>query len=123
MKRALLTEAMKISLDNLEDHPRYGGFAHFSFLVQNNKILEWSTNIIGTDEYRYRHAEVRVLRKARGIMSIRNPFDVINTRLNRIGKMRNSYPCKRCRLALRLVGCHSVWYTNDYGWEKIILCP
>lgn len=117
MKKGILDQCLRIAKDRLPHHPKLGWYMHYAFVVQDGRIVEWSYNI--SDETHILHAEIAASRKARGVMTIRKPFHIINVRLSRFGELRQSAPCPRCAAFLRKLGCQSVWHTTDEGWEKV----
>ncbi len=127
MKKKILEQCLQIAKSkNTPDlHPDWGSYHHFSFVIQNNKIVEWGTNkkgavseIHGFSERRHKiHSEVDAARKAKGLLNRNKPFDIVNIRLSRASKIRKSAPCKCCTSFLSFVGCNKVHYTTDEGWE------
>ena len=112
-----------------ESHPEYGSFMHFSFVVKDNKIIEYATNRGGVtlyskfyDRVSKTHAEAAAYTKAKGLMRKGDEFEMVNIRLNKAGDLRNSAPCKGCNMLLTLFGCTKVWYSTKEGeFEKVSL--
>lgn len=129
MKKKLLTEAMRISKEKNRpgNHPRWGtGKQHFTFIIQDNKILEWGVNRdgdaliqFGYSEFSDIHSETDAYRKAKGIIDKAKGFDVINVRLNNQNDVRLSRPCPCCMNFLKSLGANQIWYTTLDGFEKV----
>jgi hypothetical protein len=130
MKRNILRECLRIAREKLPRHPQYSFYPHFSFIVQDNKLVEWATNTAGTppvhlgyearimDGSAKTHAEFNAWRRARGIIVADKPFECVNIRLNKRGEMRMSAPCSCCHSFLCELGCTSCYFTNDDGgWD------
>jgi hypothetical protein len=142
MKKTLLREALRIAREKLCNHPKLketakrSMFIHYSFVVQDNKIVEYGYNrsekeppktfgyhdrFGGNDWYiPGTHSEVDAYRKAKGLMNKNKPFEIINIRLNRQGEIRLSAPCKCCHQLLQEFGCKTFYYTTDVGMSKIV---
>jgi len=131
MKKTLLRDAARIAIGKLAKHPQFDYYPHFTFIVQNNKMVCWGTNNEGIPPihlgYNERisfgkpkiHSEYNAYRKARGILQPNNSFEVINIRLNRNGEMRQSMPCSCCYNFLSAVGCSSCYFSTKIGWDEI----
>lgn len=128
MKKKLLDECLRIALkkNTPHHHPEWGYFHHFCFIVQGNKIIEWSTNRRAKPgpHFGYRsegkiHAETDAYRKAKGLLVSSDPFIAINIRLNRQSETKLSAPCKCCYNFLKQLGCSKIWFTTDAGWAEI----
>jgi len=122
MKKKLLAECLNIAIKNNTPlkHPQWDCYKHFSFIIQNNKIIEWGTNrqgsamiYLGYAPYQKIHSEVDAYFKARGIMDRNKPFEVINIRLNKTSHLKVSNPCKCCLAFLNHLGCKRIWYSTD----------
>lgn len=119
MNKKILKQCLIISEKNNHKHPDQDGYRHFSFVVQNEKIIEWATNTIGEPimflgypSYGKVHAEFNALNKARGIMVRYSRFEVVNIRITKGGLIRNSCPCKNCFDFLASHGCSKIWFTT-----------
>lgn len=137
MNKRLLNDMMRIAVDYLPRHPQFKYYPVYSFIVQNNAIIEWSTNAAGDPSgplramYEARvahldgrpkiHAEVRAYNKAKGLLRRDVAFEVANIRLNRTGHMRMAAPCNCCSCFLKSLGGNKVYFTTDYGWAKMEL--
>ena len=126
MKQTILKECIRIAREkNLQ---RDSDFRHFSFIIQRNKLIEWGTNVsrvpplihFGYSNTSGWHSEVNAYRKAKGIIG-EGYFEVINIRLNKLGDLRISKPCKCCHAFLKELGCKDVWFSTDAGFAKLKL--
>lgn len=129
MRKSLLNEALKIAAANLENHPEYQHYAHFSFVVKDNQIVEWATNNSHTPPkhmgYGARikgakpktHSELMAYKKARRILGKRS-FQMINVRLNRSYQVRLSKPCVCCDNIMREMGCTKIYYSSEVGFLR-----
>lgn len=131
MKKSLLDVALYTARKKLPLHPELGRFLHYSFVVQNNKIIEWATNAGKCEPPRhygyhkaditYRpkyHAEIRAYRRAKGLLN-GNPFQIINIRLNKQGVLRLSKPCRCCFDLMTVLGCTKFYYSYKNGFETV----
>jgi hypothetical protein len=132
VKKKLLAECLRIAEGSLHKHPQLEHYPHWAFIVQGNKIVEWSTNLAGEPPIHFgyhdkikgatnppkMHAEFAAFRKARGILESTKPFECINIRMNKTGEIRFAAPCNCCRNFLNEMGCVSFWFTTCEGWEK-----
>lgn len=122
MKRKLLTKCVEIAIQhNTKDHPQWDCYKHFSFIIQDNKILTWSTNkagsaftFLGYKPYQKIHSETVAYFKAKKILQ-RIPFEVVNIRLSKSNEIKNSEPCKCCAGFLKNLGCYRIWFTTQSG--------
>jgi tRNA(Arg) A34 adenosine deaminase TadA len=133
MKRTLLRDALRIARDKLKTHPQFNNFAHYCFIIQDNKIVEWATNSGGVPPIHFgynrrlsdeegvqakSHAEFNAWRKAKGLINNGQEFEIINIRLNKTGEMRMSAPCCCCEQFLNEMGCRAYYFTTMNGWAK-----
>jgi len=132
MKNTILRDAVRIAREKLPRHPQKEHWPHYSFIIQNNKIVEWSTNT-GNEPapfYGYHlrinwglpksHAETNSYRKAKGLLIPNKPFEIINIRLSRNnGELRMSAPCNCCHQFLALAGCSVCWFSTQMGFAKL----
>ena len=124
MKRKITDECLRIALKfNTRDlHPQWGNYHHFSFVIQDNKIIDWSTNrdgtpiiAIGYSHWQKIHSEFDAWRKAKGILNKRKPFEVVNIRLTKTNRVAPSYPCNCCYQFLKNVGCKGFMFSTNLG--------
>lgn len=123
MKRKILYECLEIARRNNtpEKHPQWGFYHHFSFIISDNKILEWGTNrssqpltYLGYDSYTKMHSETDAYFKAKGLMRKKQQtFEVVNIRLNKSNRIKMSNPCKCCFTFLKNMGCKKIWFTTN----------
>ena len=124
MKRKMIEECLKIALkhNTPEKHQEWGYYHHFSFVIQNGKILEWGKNrrgspllYLGYQPYTKMHSEVDAYFKAKGILDKIKRFEVINIRLDKYNIIRRSEPCRCCSAFLRNLGCYRIWFSTNIG--------
>lgn len=98
-------------------------YHHFSYAVQESKILASGTNLFpGIVELRPRasvHAEVVCFRKARGLLDTRKPWEMVNIRLTRHNEIALAKPCPCCYGFLKAVGVSRVWFTTYEGFASL----
>lgn len=129
MKKTIIRECLRFAISKIKDgeHPYVvNNKFHFSFIIQNNKVVEYGMNRLGKiakmygyDDKTEIHAEFDAYRKARGILDKNRPWEVLNVRSNRAGQIRNSAPCVCCLCYLRELGCSGIWFTTDLGVAKL----
>ncbi len=133
MKKSLLSDALQISLMKFKKHPEYERYIHYSFIIQDNKIIEWGTNHKGIPAKHYGyckknndptfvpkiHSEIDAFKKAKGILNKSKIFEIINIRLNKEGQIRSSKPCVCCYYLLKELGCKTFHFTEDDGFKLI----
>jgi hypothetical protein len=130
VKRTILRECLRIAKAKLPRHPQFAYYPHFSFIIQDNKLIEWATNTshqppihLGyeariMDGKAKTHAEFNAYRRAKGILISGAPFECVNIRLNKQGEMKMSAPCSCCHAFLGELGCINCYFTNgDGGWD------
>lgn len=127
MTNKLLAEAHRQSQQQLAKHPEFHHYMHWSFVVQNNQIVESGVNRTGIPDpqWGYKpnskiHSELSAYKKARLLLN-RGPFDLINIRLTRQGEWKLSMPCETCAGWLESSGCRKVWFTTPSGWASLAL--
>lgn len=122
MKHKILRNCLQIAMDNNTDdkHPEWYAYHHYTFIVQNNKIIDWGTNrrcspliYLGYKDHTKMHSEVDAYFKARGLLSKDKPFEAVNIRLTKTYKIRMSMPCNCCFSFLKRAGCKRVWFTTN----------
>lgn len=125
MKKSLIHHALKTAIAHIENHAQYKFYLHYTFIVQNNRIVEWGTNTSQEPKKHFgyhsrvacpkMHAEIEAYKKAKGLLG-KKPFEAINIRLTRSGECRMSKPCKCCHSILRELGCSKFWYSSEIGF-------
>lgn len=109
--------AMAVAVKNTKLQPRY---FHGAVLLDGDKVVAAAANAGGCNNYlprrRYSlHAEERVLRKVPGWRD-RESLTLVVVRVNKLGRLKNSRPCKRCTAFITRAGINRVLYsTNDEG--------
>lgn len=128
MKKSILIECIRIAKAKLELHPERCNFPHYSFIIQQNKIVEWATNIAFEPPVHYGyhkalgykpkfHAEVHAYKKAKGIL-INDNFSIVNIRLGKDGDLKLSAPCEACHSLLSCLGCNKFYYSSPTGFLR-----
>lgn len=129
MKKSLLRECLRIArAKNTPDtHPKWGnGRHHFTFIIQDNKIVEMGINrkgpplkAFGYEEYQGIHSENDAYKKAKGILNDQKQFEAVNIRLNKRDELRLAAPCPCCYEFLTDLGCKTIWFSTAVGFAKI----
>ncbi len=126
MKKAILRQCLQIAKKHNSEGKHKNQFRHYSFIIQDNKIIEWGINLKSDPLVKYGyahhanvHAENEAYRKAKGILDKDKPFDCVNIRLSAYGEMKLSSPCKCCYNYLNLLGCRDIHFTTESGFAKI----
>jgi len=124
MKNKILMKCMAVARKNNNpvNHPEYGNYIHYSFIIQKNRIVDWGTNrrasaLTNLDylPYQKMHSEVDAYFRAKGIMIKNEPFEMVNIRLTKTFRIRHSNPCRCCYGFLKNLNCKRVWFTTDLG--------
>lgn len=117
MKKKLLENCLSIAYGYNPKHIE--PYQHYSFVIQRNKIIEYGLNKrvspcskLGYPKYSKVHSEVDAYFNAKTFLENKFPFEVVNIRLSRKGKVMNSKPCHCCFSFLKALDCKRVWYTN-----------
>lgn len=128
MKKSILRECLRIakSKNNPETHPKFGnGRHHFTFIVQDNKIIEMGINregpplkTFGYEDYQGIHSENDAYKKAKGILGDKI-FEAVNIRLNNQDSLRLAAPCRCCHEFLKILGCKTIWFSTNEGFSRI----
>jgi len=127
MKKSLLNIALKIARDKICNHPQLEHWIHYSFIIQNNAIIEWATNLSfdppihygyknRIDDVKYRpklHSEIVCYKRAKGLLIKNKFFEIINIRLNKQGEVRLSKPCPCCYEIMKELGCSKFYYSTN----------
>lgn len=125
MKRTILRECIRRARE-INEH-RSLTFRHYSFVIQNNAIVEMGQNVsraspliqFGYPETSGIHAEANAYRKAKGLLDHNKPWEMVNIRLNRTGNLKLSKPCQCCYNFLQINGCRFVYFSTDAGFARI----
>lgn len=127
MKKSILYETLRISKQNVENHPYHGRKYHYSYIISKNTILGWSTNKnfslpkhFGYDSRidnntAFMHSEIAAWYKTKGLLQGRK-FQLINIRINKSGELRISRPCVCCHTILNKLGCNKFYYSSNIGF-------
>jgi hypothetical protein len=88
-----------IAKDYLHKHPQ--PYRHYTFIVQNRRIVEWGIKRTGSPmthvgyaDHTKIHSELDAYSKARGIMD-KDYFEAVNIRITKSGIIRNLYDTYR----------------------------
>jgi len=130
VKKSIFNEVLSTARRKITKHRDLGHFLHFSFVIQNNKIVEWGMNNkripARHNGYHRRvqdpgfgpktHSEADAWKKAKGLLDKKKCFQIVNIRLNKSGELRNSRPCECCFELLRAMGCSKFYYSSSVGF-------
>ena len=135
MNSKLLEQGLQIALKQnsptaliLDSYAEYKSQAHWSFIVQKNKLMGYGKNRQGKTFYSnfgYSiqskiHSEHDVYKKVKGLLNQRESFELINIRLNKRNHLRLSKPCVCCIRFLQFVGCNNVYFsTNESTFDRL----
>lgn len=128
VSKSVLAECLKraLSKNNPKDHPDWGCYHHFSFIVQNDKILAWGPNMPGPARPSYSgirkiHSEAAAYQRGRGKLTRGKPWAIVNLRLSKDGQLRISKPCHCCQSFLRAAGVGKIYFTTEAGFAQMEL--
>lgn len=131
MTSKIITSCIHRAIEYAPKHPQYSHYLHYSFIIQDNKIIEWGTNQEGVPPrhfgYHSRvtvpklHSELVAYRKGRGLLKKGKPFEMLNIRVNRHNELKIAAPCVVCQEWLASVGCTLVWFTTEGKIGKLYL--
>ena len=128
MKRAVLEECHRIALSNIKQkkHPQWSCYKHFSFIIQDGKIVEWGMNrlaepLLGYPAHGKLHAECDAYFKARGLLDNSEFFEVVNIRMGISGQLKISKPCTCCQQFLKRLNCREVWFSTELGFARLFI--
>jgi hypothetical protein len=126
MKKSLFTDCVRVGLQHLPNHPQFDCYKHFSFIIQRDTLIEWGTNrsappMIGYQSHQKFHSENQAYFRAKGLLRRNEPFETVNIRFNKSGKMLLSKPCKCCISFLKFLGCRAIWFSTDAGFARLQL--
>ena len=132
LNKKVLEEAVRLACEKLILHPEYDCYPHYSFLVQNNKILSIGVNNreeLPPLHYGYHtrvnhsapkmHSEPVAWKRGRGLLNKMKNWEMINIRLNRQYKLMPSAPCENCFTLLKSLGCTQFHYSTELGFVKL----
>jgi len=120
MKRTLFRECVShaIQKKNLHPYKRQPHLRHFTFVILDNKIIAVGLNrpdepfiMHGYSIHSGRHSEVDAWKKAKGLL-LGAPFEIINLRVHKSGRIMNSKPCECCYRFLASMGCTAAWFST-----------
>jgi hypothetical protein len=130
MKRKLIKACIEIAIDqnNPIDHPQYNHFVHWSFMIQDNRVISIGVNragnpinpIYNSKDFSKIHSESEMHRKSKHFYDNRMPFEVVNIRLGKDNQLKDSRPCICCNAFLSNIGCSRVYYSTMNGNFSVI---
>lgn len=133
MRKTILRDCLRIAREKLPRHPEKR-YLHYTFIVQDNKIIEWATNHSANppihlgyssrleDRPAKTHSEFAAWKRAKGILQHNKPFQCVNIRLNRQSELRLSAPCECCFAFLKSLACTQCYYTTDeQTWDSLLI--
>lgn len=96
----------------------WGNYHHFSFLIQDGKIIAWDTNKAATPPKGYPktakiHSEAEAWQSGVALLNKQKPFQMVNIRLDKKNNLRLSKPCVCCSHFLKKLGCDRVYFSVD----------
>lgn len=106
---------------------------HFAFGYKKNKLLaigqnnpeQTSAKALRLSKrfqtgikYPYMHAETDLISRLWGKYYIDSSLKVVVIRLNRLGELRQSKPCRRCDKVLKALGVNKVWWSTNCGFDQ-----
>lgn len=133
MKKSLFHECLRLARAKIEQHPQKKFYIHYSFLVQNNKILSCGTNMAAIPPihlgYHARldggcpktHSEIVAWRRGKGLVNSKYKWNLINIRLNKNGNLMLSKPCKCCQNVMTALGCEAFYYSFNQGFLRWVV--
>jgi len=84
---------------------------HSSILIKGGKILSYGHN------HNSIHAEVNAIKDV-WENKLQNSY-IINFRINRVGKLKNSYPCNDCQEFAKVKGIRKIVFSTEEGFKEI----
>ena len=125
MTQKLLDDCLRLSKILVHKHDQH--FRHFSFIVQDKKIIEWGVNrtaepikVLGYSTHQKIHSEFMAYKAARGLLDKNKPFEMVNIRLSKKNELKMSKPCATCLSWLSTLNCTHIWYSTSTGiFQKI----
>ncbi len=128
MKFTILRECVRIATErnSFTLHPSYSQYPHMSFIIQDNKIIEFGYNRCGKPPHGFGyadfhkiHSETDAYRKAKGVLDKFKYFEMINIRIGKNNDLKISKPCKCCMNFLKTIKCSKVYFSTDKGFFKL----
>lgn len=126
IKNTVIRECVSIAKNHVHIHPEFRCFIHYSFIIQDNRIVEWGINrrhsppkYMGYPSHSKLHSEVVAYKRAKGLLNKSKKFGIINLRFSRRGKLRNSYPCPCCCRFLNEIGCQDIMFSTNAGISRM----
>jgi tRNA(Arg) A34 adenosine deaminase TadA len=119
MTQNMINHCLIIARHYLPKHPRKESYKHWSFIIKNNQLIEWSTNRAGPPmkyngypSYSMIHSEILSYKRAKGLLHGKS-FEIINIRLDNKGKLKTAKPCPCCTTFLKNLNCKRIWFSSS----------
>jgi tRNA(Arg) A34 adenosine deaminase TadA len=124
MSKRLYHQCLQIAKKNIHRCTETNN--HFSFIIQDNKIIAWGFNRrgrvhkkLGYNWYSNIHSEVDAFKRAKRLLDASNHWYIINIRLNNLLQSMTSSPCSCCYNFLQFLGCTKVLFSVEEGFNKL----
>jgi len=126
MKQSILHECLRVAREkHCPSHPSWDKKAvHYSFIVQNNKILGMGVNRpslhppkhYGYPFYSDLHAEIDAWRKVRGILEEKK-WEIVNVKISKRPNfpIADAAPCPVCFHLCVKLGCKAFYFSTNSG--------
>jgi tRNA(Arg) A34 adenosine deaminase TadA len=134
MRKKVIRQCLEHARKTLHSHPEYKHYPHWTFIIQDEKIVEIGMNNSGNPPGKFagysrrlqwgpakNHSELNAYRRAKGLLNHQKPWEAVNIRLNRNGELRDSKPCVCCNGFIRANGCKRVTFSTDIGFARAII--
>ena len=102
---------------------------HFSFIFDNNKLINIGINNYNTNNkfiyslnygVKKLHSEVAAVYKYRRNLEKLKGTILVNVRVNYKGEFKMAKPCEICQQWIKLIGFKKIYYTDWNGnWNKL----
>ena len=123
MRKSILSDCLALAKAKLCKHK--DTFKHFSFVIQDNKILGYGFNkatlyvnhVHGYPKHSKIHSEISALRRSR-VLKTKRKWSMVNVRLSPMGITLKCTPCDFCFNYLKLLGCSEVWYYDEHAYME-----
>ena len=127
MKKKLLKQCVILARKEYDKHS--SKFRHWTFVVQENKIIGWATNtkvdtplfFLGYKDFQHVHSEPMALKRTWGLINHKKYFSVVNIRLLANKELAMAKPCEVCFPFLIACGAREIIWSTENSFEEIIL--
>ncbi len=127
MRKKILKYCLDFARGHNNDHPEWGNFHHFTFIVQSNKVIGFGVNRLGSPpkhlgyaSWGKVHSETDAMSKNRAFIDFSLKWEIVNIRLNKLGNTRMARPCNCCHNFLLSLGVHNMWWTTANDWQHLL---